>query len=108
MENSYKFIADLAAQLPDLPDETIVSRSLQKNELTDVTLFGFAAGQELSEHTSAWPAILHFIQGEGQLMLGEDSFDYQPGSWAYMPARLPHAIQAQTQTIMLLTLLRAA
>jgi hypothetical protein len=41
-------------------------------------------------------------------MLGEDSFDYQPGSWAYMPARLPHAIQAQTQTIMLLTLLRAA
>ena len=34
--------------------------------------FGFAPGQELSEDTSAKPAILHFLKGEAQLTLGEE------------------------------------
>jgi len=29
-----------------------------------VVVFGFAQGEELSEHTASMPAVLHFLQGE--------------------------------------------
>jgi quercetin dioxygenase-like cupin family protein len=45
-----------------------------------VVVFGFAAGQELSEHTSSSPAIMHFIQGEAQVTLGTDRIDARPNT----------------------------
>ena len=68
-------------------------------------LFGFAEGQELSEHTAAKPAILHFLSGEAQLTLGEDILEARPGTWVHMPAHLPHSVLAQTPVVMLLLLL---
>lgn len=67
-------------------------------------LFGFSSGQELSEHTAAAPAILHFVQGEARVTLGPEVIDAKPNTWAYMPARLPHSIQTRTPVIMLLLL----
>jgi quercetin dioxygenase-like cupin family protein len=71
-----------------------------------LVVFGFDAGQELSEHTASMPAILHFIQGEVELMLGDDQQQAGPGSWAHMPAHLPHSVKAITPTVMLLYLLK--
>ena len=77
------------------------------NSLADavkVTLFGFAAGEELTEHTAAYPAILHFISGEADLQLGEEQTTAVPGTWVSMPARLPHSVYARTAVTMLLYL----
>jgi quercetin dioxygenase-like cupin family protein len=70
------------------------------------TLFGFAAGQELSEHTASRAAVLHFLSGDALLTLGSDTFDARPGTWAHMPAHLPHSIVAREPTVMLLLLMR--
>ncbi len=67
-------------------------------------LFSFATGQELSEHTASQPAILHFIEGEADLKLGEDELTAAPGTWVRMPARLPHSVRARTPVTMLLLL----
>lgn len=85
-----------------------ISRTLYQDERLKVVLFGFAAGQELSEHTASMPAIMHFVQGEARVTLGNDTIDAQPNTWVHMPAHLPHSIHARTPVIMLLLLLREA
>lgn len=105
MEN-YHYLENLESLLPDIPADSIVSRSVLKNEHMDVTLFGFAAGQELTEHTSSRPAILHFVKGKARLTLGGEEKTAEGETWVYMPPRLPHSISAETPVVMLLILLR--
>jgi quercetin dioxygenase-like cupin family protein len=104
-EESYTHIDNLLAKVPEVPADTIVSRSIYGDKGLKSTLFAFAPGQELSEHTAARPAILHFLSGEADLVLGSDRFEAQPGTWVHMPAHLPHSIMARTQVVMLLLLL---
>ena len=102
---TYTFLSDLSEQLPDIPEDSIVSRTIFSDDKSKVVLFGFAAGQELSEHTASRPAIIHFLEGEAELTLGEDAYQVAAGAWAHMPPHLPHSIVAKTRVVMLLTLL---
>ncbi|MBK7894686.1 MAG: cupin domain-containing protein [Anaerolineaceae bacterium] len=103
-EPIYGVVENLAGLLPDIPAESIVSRKVYSDDLLKVTLFGFAAGEELSEHTAAFPATLHFLSGEATLTLGEDTMEAQAGTWVQMPAHLPHSVLAKTAVTLLLTL----
>ena len=105
MTESYFFSENLEALITEIPPNSIVSRTFYEAERMKAIPFGFAPGQELSEHTSAKPAILHFLAGEAELKLGDDLTTVQSGSWAYMQAHLPHSIIAKSQVIMLLYLL---
>ncbi|HEX6385681.1 MAG TPA: cupin domain-containing protein [Anaerolineae bacterium] len=100
------YTPDLMALIPEIAADSIISRTLYGDERLKVVLFGFAAGQELSEHTSAHPAILHFLSGEAAVMLGDESKPAGPGTWIHMPPRLPHSIEAQTPVVMLLLMLK--
>jgi quercetin dioxygenase-like cupin family protein len=106
MDTSYQYFNDLPNLLSEIPEDSIVSRSLHEDDRLKVVLFGFAPGQELSEHTASQPATLTFLQGEAKLTLGDESMDAQPGTWVYMPAHLPHSVLAETPVVMLLLLLR--
>jgi quercetin dioxygenase-like cupin family protein len=103
----FTHVTDLASKI-EIPKEGTLSVTLHQDEHLKVVLFGFAAGQELSEHTASVPAIIQQIQGEAQWRLGAQTISAVPGTWVHMPAHLPHAITAQTPTIMLLTMIRAA
>jgi quercetin dioxygenase-like cupin family protein len=105
MSTSYTHFADLAREA-EPPADGILSRTLHEDDRIKVVLFGFAAGESLSEHTAAKPAILHFLQGEAALTLGEDHLDARPGAWVHMPPQLPHSIHAETPVVMLLMLLK--
>jgi len=102
----YTYFTQMLEELPEVPTDSIVSRTILKDEKLHAILFGFAPGQELSEHTSAFPAILHFVEGEATLTLGEDVKTAVSGTWAYMPPKLPHSIVAKTAVKMLLLMLR--
>jgi quercetin dioxygenase-like cupin family protein len=102
----YTYFPDLIESLPEIPPDSIVSRTLYSGEDMKAVLFGFATGQELSEHTASMPATLVFLQGEADLKLGEDRMAAQAGTWAHMPANLPHSIHARTPVVMLLLMLR--
>lgn len=106
MSTDYIFLANLAAALPEVPPNSIISHTVHKDERLHAILFGFASGQELSEHTSAYPAILHFISGRAALTLGRDAQVVEAGAWAYMQPHLPHSIVAETPVTMLLLMLR--
>jgi quercetin dioxygenase-like cupin family protein len=52
------------------------------------------------------PAILHFIQGEATLTLGDETVEAQPGTWIHMEPNLKHSVKTKTQVVMLLLLLK--
>ena len=104
-EKTPPVLADLAALLPEIPADTIISRTVYSDDRLKVVLFGFAPGQELSEHTASKPAVIHFLSGEAVLVLGDQTHEARAGTWARMPAHLSHSITARSQVIMLLQLL---
>jgi quercetin dioxygenase-like cupin family protein len=102
----YTYVTNLTAQ--DIPADGILSRTIYNDDHVKVVLFGFGAGQELSEHTASMPAILQIVQGEAQLGLGDDTVEAGAGAWVHMPAQLRHSVRAKTPLVMLLLLLKAS
>lgn len=98
---------NLATEIAIQPDST-VSRTIYQDDHVKAVLFGFDSGQELSEHTAAVAAVLHFVQGAAQVTLGSTTVTVQANSWIHMPPRLPHSILAHTPVVMLLLLLKSA
>lgn len=99
---------NLFALMPEIPADSILSRTLFTDDALKVVFFGFAPGQELSEHTASVPAVIHILSGEGELMLGGERLEAAPGVWAHLPAHLPHSVRARTPLTLLLLMLRGA
>ena len=93
-----------------LPQETqfapngIVSRTLVRTETLRTVLFGFAEGQELTEHTSTQHALVQILSGECEFSLAGKAHTLKTGDFLYMQPNLPHAVKATQQFSMLLTL----
>ena len=104
MTTTCTHFSDLAKEVQP-PDKGILSRTLFNDDRLKVVLFGFAQGEELSEHTASMPTVLHFLQGEAKLTLGDDTVEAKPGTWVHMAKGLRHSIRAKTPVVMLLLLL---
>lgn len=96
-------LANLAAYQPN----SIVSRQIAKTAGGNVTLFAFDAGQELSEHTAPFDALVHILDGLAEVRISNQTFSLQAGQAIIMPAHQPHALRAVQPFKMLLTMLRA-
>ncbi len=107
MTDENRTIADLMAEV-EIPKDGITSRALVSNENVRIVIFGFDAGQELSEHTASVPAIIHILSGAATLALGNEVHEASAGSLAYMPANLSHRVVAKAPMVMLLTMLKSA
>lgn len=103
--DNYIFVDDLREHSP-LPDNGILSRTLQADDRVKVIQFCFAPGQELSAHTAPMPAMIYFISGEATLTLGTDRREVRAGAFASMPPMLAHAIHAHSEVVMLLIMLK--
>jgi quercetin dioxygenase-like cupin family protein len=97
-----------------LPAETqyapngIVSRTLLATPALRAVLFGFAAGQVLTEHTSTQHALIQILSGSCEFSLAGVPRNLKTGDLLYMPPNLPHALKATEQFSMLLTLFKPA
>ena len=106
MNAIYTILTELADQVEPPADGTL-SRTIYHDDRLKVVLFGFSAGQELSEHTAATPAIMHFLKGESTVTLGPDKVAATAGTWIHMPPQLPHSIATKTPVVMLLLLVKS-
>lgn len=104
MSTTHTFFPNLVAEAP-VPARGIHSQTLSNEAGVEVVLFAFAAGERLSEHTSARPAIIHILSGEGDLTVGGDAYAAIPGTWLRMPADTGHSVFARTPLVMALYLL---
>ena len=81
----------------------IVSRTLLRTPHSRVVLFGFAADQELTEHTSTQHTVIQILSGECEFSLAGKLHVLRAGDLLSMPPDLPHAVKATRQFSMLLT-----
>jgi quercetin dioxygenase-like cupin family protein len=86
----------------------IVSRTLLRAPTARLVLFGFAEGQELTEHTSTQHALIQILSGECEFSLSGKLHQLKAGDLLYMPPNAPHAVKATKQFSMLLTLFKPA
>ncbi len=104
------------ALLPDGPQDlaaltaygpgSVVSRTLAETTGGTLTLFAFAEGQGLSEHSAPFDAIVNVVDGEGTFTVGGTPHRVRAGQILRMPARVPHSVRAHQPFKMLLIMLR--
>ena len=100
--------------MPALTDDiavqanSIVSKTAYADDAVKVVLMALDAGQELSEHTAAMPAVIEILKGQSRVTLGENAHELRAGAWVHMHAHLRHSVAAITPTVLLLTLLKCA
>ncbi len=96
------------AQETQFAPNGIVSRTLLRTHLVRVVLFGFAEGQELTEHTSTQHALVEVLSGECEFSLSGKPHNLKAGDFLHMAPNVPHAVKATKQFSMLLTLFKPA
>jgi quercetin dioxygenase-like cupin family protein len=104
MKSVYTMLENLASEV-EAPADGTLSRTIYQDDQLKAVLFGFSAGQELSEHTSAKPAVMHFLSGEADVTLGSETVAAKAETWIHMPPQLPHSIRTKTPVTLLLLLL---
>jgi quercetin dioxygenase-like cupin family protein len=91
----------------DYQTGAVVSRQITKTEAGNVTLFAFDEGQELSEHTAPYDALVQVLDGEAQIVISGKPHHLKTGQGIIMPSNEPHAVKAINKFKMLLTMIHA-
>jgi len=96
-------VADVASSV-SIQGGSVVSKVVFKDDQLDVTVFGFAAGEGLTEHTAARTAVVQVLSGLLRFTVDGEELDAGPGFWLHMAPGTPHFLSAVEPTVMLLTL----
>jgi quercetin dioxygenase-like cupin family protein len=96
-----------AVDLVSYQQGAVVSRIVVKRDTGNVTLFAFDAGQELSEHTTPYDALVHVVEGETEITIAGTPHRVRAGDLLILPANRPHAVKAVSRFKMLLTMIRS-
>ncbi|CEP67533.1 RmlC-like jelly roll fold [Moorella glycerini] len=99
--------AAILNELVGYQEGSIVSRTIIDKKSGTVTLFAFAEGQGLSEHTAPYDALVHVLDGEVEITISGRPLHVKPGEAVIMPANQPHALRALTNFKMVLTMIRS-
>ena len=81
----------------------IVSQAVLTAPGLRVTLFRFAAGQELSEHTSTARVLVQVLSGACDFMAAGHSHALRAGPLLHLPLGVIHSVKATEEVKMLLT-----
>ncbi len=85
----------------------VVSRTLIKSPNGSVTVFAFDKGQELSEHTVPFDALVFILDGTAEIRVSGVAHEVSAGQVIRMPAHQPHAVRAVERFKMLLSMVKA-
>lgn len=85
----------------------ILSKTVLKKETGNISLFSFAKGEALSEHTAPFDAMIQVVDGRGEVIIGGKSFILETGQTIIMPASIPHAVKAVEKFKMVLTMIKS-
>jgi quercetin dioxygenase-like cupin family protein len=95
------------AELVNYQEGSVVSRTIVKRATGTVTVFAFDEGQGLSEHTAAFDAVAHLLEGEAEIMVSGRLLRTAAGEAVLLPANQPHSLRGPGRFKMLLTMIRS-
>lgn len=87
-------------------DGSVVSKTLLKKDIGNITLFAFDSGQGLSEHTAPFDAVVYILDGQARITIGGKTQTVNAGEMLIMPANVPHSLSAEEKFKMLLVMIR--
>ena len=85
----------------------VVSKTVIDKQSGTVTLFAFAQGQGLSEHTAPFDALIQVLEGEAEIRISGTPIRVRAGEMIILPASEPHALKAVERFKMMLTMIRS-
>jgi len=88
-------------------EKSIVSRSIIESESGTITAFAFDKGQNISEHTAPFDAIVQVLDGRALFIVGGKSYEIRKNQIIIMPAGIPHEVKAIQPFKMLLTMIKS-
>jgi quercetin dioxygenase-like cupin family protein len=88
-------------------DGSVVSRMITYTSYGTITVFAFAAGSGLSEHTAPFDAVLQVLEGTAEVTLSGKDFQVFSGDMIILPANIAHAVHAKVAFKMMLTMIHA-
>ena len=91
------------AGLVNIEPGKIISRTFVQRPEVTVTLFSFGAGEGVSTHSAPGDAIVQILEGEAKITIGGKPLIAKTGDIVVMPANIPHAVDAEQDFKMLLT-----
>ena len=94
------------AHMIDYAEGGVVSKELIHNDAGSVTLFSFDAGQQLSEHTAPFDALLQVVEGEMELSVEGQVNVVKAGEAFVIPNGARHSVSAAKPFKMIITMIR--
>jgi quercetin dioxygenase-like cupin family protein len=85
---------------------SVVSRVILKEINGSVTVFAFSAGEELSAHSTPFSAIVYILEGNAEVIIGENKNILRSGEIITLPKNIRHAIKGITDFKMLLLMVK--
>lgn len=95
------------ASFIDYQAGAVVSKTLVQRSTGTVTLFAFAQGQGLSEHSAPFDAMVVVLDGQAEITIAGQPHSVGTGEMIIMPANQPHALAALEQFKMLLIMIKS-
>lgn len=86
--------------------DSIVSKSLIKNNNGSVTLFAFDKDQMISEHKASYEVLIHIIDGECKLIIDGSEFLLKDGDHFIIKENITHSLYAISPFKMLLVMIK--
>lgn len=93
-------------QLPAVQPGSIVSKKILSDDARRVIAFSFAAGQELTEHSTPLEARMEVHTGRMIVTVAGVATEAGPGQSVALPAGIPHAVRALDDCQAVLTMQR--
>ncbi len=106
MENPVSVSAAVLVDQIDYQPGTIVSKQLIKKQNGNVTFFAFSKGENLSEHTSPFEAMVFIADGEMEIKIGGKLHTVKKDEMIMLPAGIPHGLVALTDAKILLIMIK--
>lgn len=95
-------------KMVDYSEGSTVSKIITRNEKGNLTLFAFDKGQNLSEHSAPFDAIVQVLEGTGTIIIDKKEHTLKAGQLIIMPANIPHAVEAKEKFKMLLIMIKTS
>ena len=85
----------------------IISKTVLKKQNGNISIFSFAKGESLSEHTASFDALVQVVDGKGEIIIGGKSFFLETAQSIIIPANIPHSVIAVEKFKMVLTMIKS-
>ena len=91
-------------ELVEYQKDSVISKTLIDKKTKTVTIFAFAEGQGLSEHTAPLDALVSILDGEAEITVAGKQFHLKAGEMITLPANKPHSLKAIKKFKMMLVM----